>query len=481
MKRDLLIVGFLTLCLSVALLKILPTSSQSLPVYDPWCDLDDNGEVDMRDVGWVARKFGSTGDSFLTKAGLLRDSGWIDITDKAGQCYTYTHLLNNTDVLVEVTGKTTIDGGIHQMHYGLSEYVPGWNKTYYEFGVVQDIIRTSDLGYVIVTSEVLIRIDRQGNLLWNRTYNGGTCVVQSVGGGFALGGIGIGSEGNVDFWLVKTDAAGTLEWDHTYNGAGNWSDSCWSLVQTKDHGYALAGKAWGDQIGFDMWLVKTDVTGQHVWNHTYGTHTNSEAISVVQTSDGGYALMGYIYETYGATSIVKTFPNGTMHWNRTYAGYDGIIGYNDLIYTNDGGYALAGSSGNQTWILKTNSTGHPIWNQTYPYAHTSTSCLVQTLDGGFALAGPISGNSQLTKTDWTGTPEWNRTFEQFNVNCIVQTSDGDYVLAGSSASRLKLIRTGIGTGLAWIHSTPDTITLCRGATDPYWNFVRVRIWQIKNP
>ncbi len=32
-------------------------------------------------------------------------------------------------------------------------------------------------------------------------------------------------------------------------------------------------------------------------------------------------------------------------------------------------------------------------------------------------------------------------------------------------------------GLAWTDSTPSCITLCRGTVDPYWNFVRVRIWK----
>jgi hypothetical protein len=46
-------------------------------------------------------------------------------------------------------------------------------------------------------------------------------------------------------------------------------------------------------------------------------------------------------------------------------------------------------------------------------------------------------------------------------------------------SSFYLVKTDVELGLAWTDSTADTVTLYRGATDPYWNFVRVRIWKIK--
>ncbi len=58
------------------------------------------------------------------------DSGWINISSKAGQYITLTHNLNSVDTIVQITGKTTVDGQAHQKYYGLTNYISGWNKTF---------------------------------------------------------------------------------------------------------------------------------------------------------------------------------------------------------------------------------------------------------------------------------------------------------------------------------------------------------------
>ena len=63
----------------------------------------------MRDIGAVARAFGTTGPNFTTKAGLNYTSGWIDISDKQGQYFNLTHNLNSTNIMVEIQGKTAND------------------------------------------------------------------------------------------------------------------------------------------------------------------------------------------------------------------------------------------------------------------------------------------------------------------------------------------------------------------------------------
>ena len=90
------------------------------------------------------------------------------------------------------------------------------------------------------------------------------------------------------------------EWNRTYGGAS--SDRAWSMVQTFDGGYAVAG--WTQSFGAgldDFWLVKTDSAGNMQWNRTYGGANPDEARSVVQTDDGGYAVAGYT-SSFGAGS-----------------------------------------------------------------------------------------------------------------------------------------------------------------------------------
>ena len=68
---------------------------------------------------------------------------------------------------------------------------------------------------------------------------------------------------------------------------------------------------------------------------------------------------------------------------------------------------------------------------------------------------------------------------------VVQTGDGGYAIAGGTYSfdtygyGFWLVKTEVESGLTWTDSTADTITLYRDATDPYWNFMRIRIWKPK--
>ncbi len=193
--------------------------------------------------------------------------------------------------------------------------------------------------------------------------------------------------------------------------------------------------------------------GNHVWNQTYGGVNTDYGVEVVQVVDG-YAVAGWT-RSFGAGDfdfwLVKTDMFGDHVWNQTYGGAT-TDGANSLVQTDDEGYAMAGTSNSfgggdyNIWVVKTDVLGNHLWNRTY---------------GGL---GDEMGRS------------------------VAETSDGGYVIAGSTTSfgagnyDFWLIRINMEYGLAWTDSTPDTITLYRGATDSYWNYVRVRIWKVKeNP
>jgi hypothetical protein len=271
-------------------------------------------------------------------------------------------------------------------------------------------------------------------------------------------------------------------------------------VQTSDGGYALAGSNDSTAIGNgDFWLVKTDGSGNMMWNKTYGGTDYEGAYALVQTSDGGYALAGYTV-SFGAGStdawLVRTDANGNMMWNKTYGGTwgDGAFA---LVQTSDGGYALGGTTGSSGpadfWLVKTDGSGNMMWNQTYGGTLGDNAyALVQTNDGGYALAGKtlsFSGYNYdfwLVKTDANGNMQWNRTYGGIGddrASALAKTADGGYALAGVTNSfgagkaDLWLVKTDLGSGLAWIDSSANTVTLYRGATDTYWNYVRVRLWK----
>ena len=97
----------------------------------------------------------------------------------------------------------------------------------------------------------------------------------------------------------------------------------------------------------------------------------------------------------------------------------------------------------------------------------------------------------LIKTDTSGNAMWNRTYGGINNDeaySMIQTNDGGFMMvchtrtygfgtANPASSDVYVIKVENEYGLAQIDSTANSITLYRGATDSYWNFVRVRIWK----
>jgi hypothetical protein len=208
---------------------------------------------------------------------------------------------------------------------------------------------------------------------WNRTYGGpeydlAYSLVETSDGGYAITGYTISfGAGSQDFWLVKTDSYGNMERNQTYGGPDQ--DSANSLIETYDGGYAMAGSS-GSGLSANFWLVKTNNSGNIEWIQTYGGSDYDFAYSLVETADGGFAIVGYT-GSFGAGNaifwLVKTDGYGNMEWNQTY----GIADYNraySLVQTSDGGFALAGSSGsgfNDFWLIKTDKNGiipeFPSW------------------------------------------------------------------------------------------------------------------------
>ena len=198
---------------------------------------------------------------------------------------------------------------------------------------------------------------------WNKTFGGTNyevaySVQQTSDGGYILAGpkctlpYGVGSDG----WLVKTDTNGNKQWDKTFGGTGD--DLAMSVQQTSDGGYILAGYTDSYGVGYwHFWLVKINSNGNEQWSRTFG---GTFAFSVQETADGGYILAGCTY-SYSTGSydfgLVKTDANGNEQWNKTFGGSKEDEA-KSVQQTLDGGYILAGytksyGAGNSDfWLIK---------------------------------------------------------------------------------------------------------------------------------
>jgi len=202
-----------------------------------------------------------------------------------------------------------------------------------------------------------------------------------------------------------------LTWDRTYGGNGE--DAAFSLIQTTDGGYAVSGGTDSQGAGgTDAWVIKLDKQGNQVWDKTYGGSGNDVALSLIQTTDGGYAVAGWT-QSKGADNldfwVIKLDEQGNQIWDRTYGGSGDDIAPKPipLIQTTDGGYAVAGATFTKGsgevdfWVIKLDKQGNQIWDRTYGGSGDDVaSSLIQTTDGGYAVAGGISSKGAGNSDAW---------------------------------------------------------------------------------
>jgi hypothetical protein len=344
-------------------------------------------------------------------------------------------------------------------------------ETKFDSRIETCVVATSDGGYAVAGSlnshASLFKTDAYGNMEWNKTYQGiwsdhFYSLVVASDGGYAIAG-----STNGDFWLVKTDEYGNMEWNKTYGGTH--PDRVSSLVATSDGGYAMAGTLTSeDVVQFDAWLVKTDAYGNMEWNKTFGKFGVADLeffYSVVETSDGGFALAGTQY-THGLVDgkwieksdenfwLIKTDSFGNVLWEKTYGGEkDDIVC--SVVEASDGGYALAGTTysfwGTGTyynfWLVKTDQYGNVEWDKLYGVTDSTNTAhsMIRTSDGGYAIAGStycsddIEGlDFWLVKTDASGNMEWNTSIGSGVTDVpqsLAEANDGGYVMVGTISDR----------------------------------------------
>ena len=306
-----------------------------------------------------------------------------------------------------------------------------WSKVYGGSSAdgAYSIQQTKDGGYIISahTSSFgagqhdiyLIKTDSNGDTLWTKTYGGSggdflRDVHQTSDSGYILVAetlsFGVGQH---DIYLVKTDERGNILWSKTYGGGS--SDYGYSVTQTTDGGYIIAGytKSFGAGMS-DVLLVKIDGSGDISWAKTYGGSSSDYGYSVLQTSDGGYIVAGYT-ESYGLAGdvyLVKTDSNGNHQWSRTFGGAGKDLSWS-VQQSADGGFIITGyttsfGSGNQdVYLIKTDELGISGCNESTVGTITGDAAIIvnstQTLIGSGAFidgaatitTGPVTVDSLL--------------------------------------------------------------------------------------
>ncbi len=289
---------------------------------------------------------------------------------------------------------------------------------------------------------------------WAKTYGAGgddyaNSIQQTSDGGYIVAGAsypGASGYSYGDLWVLKLRIDGTVDWQKTYGGSD--VDFGGLIQQTADGGYIVAGTTYSFGAGNgDLWVLKLFSDGTEDWQKAYGGSGNDSASSIQQTSDGGYIVTGTTY-SFGAGNgdlwVLKLKSDGTVDWEKTYAGYYNRDSASSVQQTSDGGYIVAGSSeiigtGFDIWVLKLNGEGAVDWQKTYGgSADDYASSIQQTSDGGYILAGytvTIQDETALVmKLDSGGNVLWGKTYDgpgDEYASSVQQTADGGYIVTGT--------------------------------------------------
>jgi len=286
---------------------------------------------------------------------------------------------------------------------------------------------------------------------WQKTFGGwnddGAYSIQQTkdGGYIVAGGTESFGSGGTDAYILKLNSKGEAEWQKAFGG---WNDDeAYSIQQTKDGGYIVAGgtESFGSG-GTDAYILKLNSKGEAEWQKAFGGWNDDEAYSIQQTKDGGYIVTGSTGD-FGSGKrdvyILKLNSKGDLEWQKTFGG-EGIAGADSIQQTKDGGYIVAGDKGGDVYILKLNSKGEIQWQKTFGgNAYDAANSIQQTTDGGYIVAGLTysfgSGGYDvyILKLNSKGQLEWQKTFggEDYDgANSIQQTKDGGYIVAGWTSS-----------------------------------------------
>lgn len=285
----------------------------------------------------------------------------------------------------------------------------------------------------------------------------------------------------------------------TLGGSNNESGQ--SVIKTMDGGYAILGftqSADGDITGklnesYDYWVLKFNVNHDLQWSKTYGGLGDDRGEKILQTPDGGFAILGYsdsndgdVTNNSGAQDywLGKLDSNGNLLWQKSY-GYVGADRGKSILQTNDGGFFITGildvtasggagntknasskHAGGDYWALKLDSQGTIEWSKYYGGSFTDSPFdAIQTLDGGYIIVGSSDSDDVdiannigdydfwVLKISDSGTIIWEENFGGTQIDearGIIDSGDGNFLIIGDTRSNDIQVSNNLGAADLWL-------------------------------
>ncbi len=392
---------------------------------------------------------------------------------------------------------------------------------------VYSVKQTPDGGYIeagISNSNLcVVKLSKLGYVNWSKIMGGhnidmAQCVALTADGGYIVAGSTKSRNGDVqmnhgkyDCWVIKLNKQGNVSWQKTYGGRKD--DAAYSIQQTMDGGYIVAGSSesndgdvhsnHGDK---DYWIFKLDTQGNILWEKNLGGTQDEIAYCIQQTNDQGYIVAGFTssgdIDVQGHIAgydywIVKLDMNGNMEWQKCLGGTSSEQAHG-VQQTTDNGYIIAGWTASSNfdvtglhgledcWLVKLDRLGNLSWQKCLGGSRQDYAKSIRnTADGGYIMSGMTFSNDGDVHDAHAGYPNYSDAWiVKLDPNGIIQdatcyggtssdfayeiqqTKDGGFVFAGSSFSDDGDVGVNHGIFDGWVVKLKPATLLSAPAKQP---------------
>lgn len=352
--------------------------------------------------------------------------------DKYEQAYAVTPLADGGYLTVGVTNSKGAGSNDIWVIKSAANSATEWEKTYggAQWDIAKSVVEiseqvegASEKGYLVFGSTSstdngdsdfwLLKLDQQGNLLWQKKYGdasedkGQVILSANDGGYYLLGNSSNESNGFGDALVIKIDSAGKVLWQQTYGG--NDIDEITSAQLAPNGDIIFAGHSASNVAGrFDFWLNRITNQGEVIWQTSVGTERTDYSNDVVVNNDGSTLVVGYNNSDVNGLRVlvaVKFDAQGQELWQKEYSAiYNQWSQANAIIATPNGGYVLAGKTKTarqyddnphfEPWLIALDENGEKLWDTVHqqPGDH-HVNDLQRTEDGGLIVVGSRENQS----------------------------------------------------------------------------------------
>jgi hypothetical protein len=297
-------------------------------------------------------------DLWLLKIDSVGNIIWEEIYGGSGDETVWTGITTDDGGLVALVWTASKDGDISNYYAYYDAWMikvnskgeKEWDFTLGSPGMDagQAIIQTSDGGFLVgvstvlfeggnitctphnidYTEAVLVKLDANLNIEWNRCYGGSmddlVTGLLELNDGYLIGantrsndGDVSGNHGSADHWIVKIDFDGNIIWKKCLGGTGsegytriyNTDDSFIVTGTTRSYNGDVTGNNSISEDYGDIWVVNLDRDGELLWQHCFGGILNEELyFGFHYKGENNFVIAGQ--SNYGPSFDVACTPHG---------------------------------------------------------------------------------------------------------------------------------------------------------------------------